>query len=185
MVCCVSPERRHHVYLLSAPLTIPLVCCYINHFRGAASCGEAMARRRKEERWAGLASRGMVGRLGRSSSRVRHRGGPERERVSDRCHASGVAVDVCSDALAWTQRAARAADRGVGDVSRARSESPRAPRITAQRGARCDPYNIRNCVPPKGTGSVSCNSVFVPHLCRFLNQEELMECKAMVQNPSS
>ena len=34
-----------------------------------------------------------------------------------------------------------------------------------------------------GTGSVSCNSVFVLHLCRFLNQEELMEREAMVQNP--
>jgi hypothetical protein len=36
-----------------------------------------------------------------------------------------------------------------------------------------------------GTGSVSCNSVFVLHLCRFLNQEELMKREAMVQNPSS
>ena len=34
-----------------------------------------------------------------------------------------------------------------------------------------------------GTGSVSCNSVFILHLCRFLDQEELMERKAMVQNP--
>ena len=34
-----------------------------------------------------------------------------------------------------------------------------------------------------GTGSVSCNSVFVLHLCRFLHQEDLMERKAMVQNP--
>src|SRR2546429_6121198 len=34
-----------------------------------------------------------------------------------------------------------------------------------------------------GTGSVSCNSVFVLHLCRFLDQEELMEREAMVQNP--
>jgi hypothetical protein len=34
-----------------------------------------------------------------------------------------------------------------------------------------------------GTGSVSCNSAFVLHLCRFLNQEDLMECEAMVQNP--
>ena len=33
------------------------------------------------------------------------------------------------------------------------------------------------------TGSVSCNSVFVLHLCRFLNQEDLMEREAMVQNP--
>jgi hypothetical protein len=34
-----------------------------------------------------------------------------------------------------------------------------------------------------GTGSVSCNSVFVLHLCCFLNQEDLMEREAMVQNP--
>jgi hypothetical protein len=34
-----------------------------------------------------------------------------------------------------------------------------------------------------GTGSVSCNSAFVLHLCHFLNQEEFMERKAMVQNP--
>jgi len=34
-----------------------------------------------------------------------------------------------------------------------------------------------------GTGSVSCNSVFILHLCRFLNQEELMEREAMLQNP--
>src|SRR5262249_1486620 len=38
--------------------------------------------------------------------------------------------------------------------------------------------NIEN-----GTGSVSCNSVFVLHLCRFLNPEEFMKRKAMVQNP--
>ena len=35
----------------------------------------------------------------------------------------------------------------------------------------------------EGTGSVSCNSAFVLHLCRFLHQEELMERQAMVQNP--
>ena len=35
----------------------------------------------------------------------------------------------------------------------------------------------------RGTGSVSCNSVFVLHLCCFLNQEDLMEREAMVQNP--
>jgi hypothetical protein len=33
-----------------------------------------------------------------------------------------------------------------------------------------------------GTGSVSCNSVFVLHLGHFLNQEERMEREAMVQN---
>jgi hypothetical protein len=47
------------INLLSAPLMIPLVCCHINSFRRASSCGEAMARRRKEERWAGIASRGI------------------------------------------------------------------------------------------------------------------------------
>jgi len=38
---------------------------------------------------------------------------------------------------------------------------------------------------PPGTGSVSCNSVFVRYLGHFLNQEELMEPEAAVQNPSS
>jgi hypothetical protein len=47
------------LYLLSAPLTMPLVCRHIKSFRRASSGGEAMARRRKEERRAGIASRGM------------------------------------------------------------------------------------------------------------------------------
>src|SRR5262249_44805219 len=34
----------------------------------------------------------------------------------------------------------------------------------------------------RGTGSVSCNSVFVLYLCRFLNQEELMKRETMGQN---
>ena len=108
-----------------------------------------MTRRRKEERRVGSASRGMVRRWGRFFSRVRHRGVPARERVPKRCHASGVAVDVCSDAPAEAQRAARTADGGVGDVSRALSVSPRAPRITAQRVARFDLYNTRNYLSPK------------------------------------
>jgi hypothetical protein len=86
-----------------------------------------MARRRKEERRAGSASRGMVRRLGRFSSRVRHRGVHERERVPERCHFSGAAVDVCSDAPAGAQRAERASDGGVVYVSRALSGSPNAP----------------------------------------------------------
>jgi len=108
-----------------------------------------MARRRKEERRAGSVSRGRVRRWGRFSSRVRHRGVPDRERVPDRCHASGSAVDVGRDAPAGTQRAERAADGGVVDVSRALSVSPSVPRITAQRLARFAPYNTRNCLPPK------------------------------------
>ena len=86
-----------------------------------------MARRRKEDGRVGSASRGMVRRWGRFSSRVRHRGVPDRERVPERCHASGAAVDVCSDAPAWAQRADRVADGGVVYVSRALSVSPRAP----------------------------------------------------------
>ena len=108
-----------------------------------------MARRRKEERRVGSASRGMVRRWGRVFSRVRHRGVPARERVPQRCHASGGAVDVCRDTPAWAQRAERPADGGVGDVSRALTVSPRAPCIIAQRVARFDPYNSRNCLPPK------------------------------------
>src|SRR5919202_1174760 len=43
---------------------------------------------------------------------------------------------------------------------------------------------VRRWVQDKkaGTGSVSCHSAFVLHLGRFLNQEELMERKAMVLN---
>ena len=85
-----------------------------------------MARRRKEDGRVGSASRGMVRRLGRYSSRVRHRGVLDRERVPERCHASEAAVDVCCDALAWEQRAERTADGGVVYVSRALSVSPRA-----------------------------------------------------------
>jgi hypothetical protein len=76
-------------------------------------------------------------------------GVPARGVVPERCHASGAAVDICSDAPAWAQRAERAVDGGGVDVSRALSMSPRAPRINAQRGARCDLYNTRNCLPPK------------------------------------
>ena len=54
-------------------------------------------------------------------------GVPDRERGPDRCTSSGVAVDVCSDAPAWAQRADRVADGGVVYVSRALSVSPRAP----------------------------------------------------------
>ena len=64
-----------------------------------------MARRRQEDRRVGIASRGMVRRWGRCSSRVRHRGVPDRERVPERCNASGAAVDVCGDAPAEAQRA--------------------------------------------------------------------------------
>jgi len=90
-----------------------------------------MAERRKKERRVGSASRGMVGRWGRCSSRGRHRGVPERERMTERCHASGAAVDICSDALTWAQRAARTVEGGVVDVARTLSGAPRAPRIHA------------------------------------------------------
>ena len=97
----------------------------------------------------GSPCRGMVRRLGRFFSRVRHRGVPERERVPERCNASGLAVDVCRDAPAGARRAERAADGGVLDVPQARSMLPRAPHIYAQRGARFAPCNTHNCLPPK------------------------------------
>jgi hypothetical protein len=87
--------------------------------------------------------------IGSFLSRVRHQGVLESERVPERCHTSGAAVDVCSDAPAGAQRAERAADGGIVDVLRALSGSSCAPCMMAQRVARCDPYNIRNCLPPK------------------------------------
>jgi len=66
------------INLLSAPLPIPLVCCDIHGFRRVSRGGEAMARRQKEARQVGSASRGMVRRWGCCSSRARHRGVPER-----------------------------------------------------------------------------------------------------------
>ena len=52
-------------------------------------------------------------------------------------------------APAWAPRAERAVDGGAVDISCALSGPPRAPRIPAQRVARFDPYNTRNCLPPK------------------------------------
>src|SRR5215831_17621245 len=52
------------LYLLYAPLKIPLVCCHINSFRRASRGGEAMARRRKKDRWAGHRITRNVQRLG-------------------------------------------------------------------------------------------------------------------------
>jgi hypothetical protein len=86
-----------------------------------------MARGRKEDGWVGSASREMVRRWGRFCSRGRHRGVLERERVPERCHASGAVVDVCSAAPAWAQRAEHAANGGVVYVARALAVSPRAP----------------------------------------------------------
>jgi hypothetical protein len=107
-----------------------------------------MARRRKEESRVSSVSRGMVRRWGRFSSRV----ATGWSLIARGCLSSatprGSAVDVCRDAPAWTQRAERAADDGVVDVSGALSVSPRAPRIHAQRVARFDPYNTRTCLPP-------------------------------------
>jgi hypothetical protein len=60
-------------------------------------CGEAIAKRRKEDSRAGIASRGMVQRLGRFSSRVDHRVVPDRGVGPERCSASGSAMDACSD----------------------------------------------------------------------------------------
>ena len=48
------------------------------------------------------------------------------------------------------------------------------------RGAKLIDQFLHHAPTPQGTGSVSCNSAFVLHLRRFLNQEELMERKAMV-----
>ena len=92
----------------------------------------------------------MVRRWGRFSSRVRHWGVPDSDKVPEISATTwGSAVDVGSDAPAWARWAERAANGGVVDIWRAFSGSPSAPRINAQRIARSDPYNAPNCLPPK------------------------------------
>src|SRR2546422_9903340 len=51
--------RALAINLLSAPLTIPLICYHINGFRRVSPRNEAMAGRRKEDRWADIASHGF------------------------------------------------------------------------------------------------------------------------------
>jgi hypothetical protein len=63
-----------------------------------------MARRRKEEGRAGIASRGMVKRLGRCSSRMHHRDVPIARGCLIGATPRGSAVDFCSDAPARAQR---------------------------------------------------------------------------------
>ena len=75
----------------------------------------------------GSASHGMGRRWGRCFSCGSPRGVLHRETVPERCHSSGAAVDVSSDAPAWAQRAERAADGGVVYVARALAVSLRAP----------------------------------------------------------
>ena len=55
----VAVQGDRILNLLSAPLRMPLVGCHSKSFRRASRGGEAMVRRRKEERRGGIASRGM------------------------------------------------------------------------------------------------------------------------------
>ena len=134
------------------PSTIPLVYYHINSFQQASSV-----------------ERPLPGGENRTAGRASH----YEELCSDwvvsppvwatglsliavwglhRCNASGSAMDACSDAPAGARRAERAADGGGVYVPRALAVSPRVPRIHAQRGARFDPYNTRNYLPPKKLG---------------------------------
>jgi hypothetical protein len=72
-----------------------------------------------------------------------HQGGASP--VQERYHASGAAVDVCSDAPVWVQWVSARRDGGGVDVSRALAGSPRAPRMHTQRMARSDPSHVHNC----------------------------------------
>ena len=67
-------QQRNYT-LLSAPLTIPLICSQINRFRRASRCGEAMTRRRKGRGGRARITR-HVKRWGCFSSRVRLPGYP-------------------------------------------------------------------------------------------------------------
>ena len=80
---------------------------------------------------------------------MRHRAVPTRDKVPDRCHPSGSAMDVYSDAPAWAPQAERAADGGVVDVAEPFSVLSSAPRLNAERVTRFAPYNTHNCLPPQ------------------------------------
>jgi len=74
---------------------------------------------------------------------------PHRWVVLDGWNSSGSAVDAGLDAAARVLRAERAADDGVVDVPQGLHGAPSVPPIHAQRGARCDHYRARNCLPPQ------------------------------------
>ena len=86
-----------------------------------------MARRRKEDRRAGTASRGIGCDEAVAPPVCGHRGVPARGVVPERCNSSGAAVDARCDTRARVRRAERAAEGGVEDMPRALSGSPRAP----------------------------------------------------------
>jgi hypothetical protein len=79
--------------------------------------------------------------------RLRPQGCPSSLVVCDRGNPSGSAADAGPEAAARVRGSARAADDGVGDVPQALHETPRAPPITAQRGARFEHYRAHNCLP--------------------------------------
>jgi|RhiMetdeSRZDD1v2_1073273.scaffolds.fasta_scaffold734839_1 hypothetical protein len=64
-------------------------------------------------------------------------------------HPVGSAVDSGLDAIARVLRAKRVANGGVVYVQHDLHVSPRAPPITAQRGAQFYCYCTCNCIPPK------------------------------------
>ena len=78
--------------------------------------GEAIPRRRKEERRAGSASQGMCSAGVVSPPVCGYRGIPARGVVPDRDHSTGSAVDARRDTTAGARRAERAADGSVVDV---------------------------------------------------------------------
>src|SRR4029434_6978524 len=114
----ITSTNKHSIYTYCICSNHSAILLSYQWLPTSIQCGEAIARRRKEDGRVGSASRGMVRRLGRFFSRVRPRGVPARGVVPERCHASGAAVDLCSAAPAWAQRAERAVDSGVVDVSR-------------------------------------------------------------------
>src|SRR4029434_7185824 len=100
----ITSTNKHSIYTYCICSNHSAIILLYQWLPTSIQCGEAMARRRKEDGRVGSASRGMVRRWGRFFSRVRHRGVLERERVPERCHTSGAAVDVCSDAPAGRNR---------------------------------------------------------------------------------
>src|SRR5262252_687299 len=83
---------------------------WTSRFRRASRGGEAMARRRKDERRAGTASRGIGCDEVVSPPVCGHRGVPAHGGVPERCHASGAVVDARCDTSTRVRWAERTAD---------------------------------------------------------------------------
>jgi hypothetical protein len=112
-------------------------------------CGEAIARRRKDDRRGASRPEDLVSDGGVSPHVFDHRVVPALGVVLHWYNPLGSAVDAGRDATARARWAECVANGGVVSVQHALHVSPRALPINAQRVAQFDHYRTRNYLPPK------------------------------------